>query len=132
MGKEQTPTRRGFRVLVFILTGVVGFLVGALMGQPPHVYGQRGAELGTVLLENDRLVVRRFFLLPGMPTGMHSHDREYLRIILHGGTVKVTAPTGRSQTEHLETGSVAWRPKTRHDSENVGGNPVEALLVEIK
>jgi quercetin dioxygenase-like cupin family protein len=86
----------------------------------------------TVLLDNDRLVVRRFFLLPGMLTGMHSHDREYLRIILHGGTVKVTTSTGQSQTEQLEAGSVAWRSKTRHDSENVGGSPVEALLVEIK
>jgi hypothetical protein len=132
MGEEHPRTRRSFRVLACTLTGGVGLFVGALLGPLPSVYGQRGAELGTVLLDNDRFVVRRFFLLPEIPTGMHSHDREYLRIILHGGTVKVTAPTGQSQTEQLETGSVAWRSKTRHDSENVGGRPVEALLVEIK
>ena len=80
MGEEHPRTRRRFRVLACILTGGVGFFVGALLGPLPSVYGQRGAELGTVLLDNDRLVGRRFFLLPGMPTGMHSHDREYLRI----------------------------------------------------
>lgn len=69
MGEKHPRTRRSFRVLAWILTGGVGLFVGALLGPLPSVYGQRGAELGTVLLDNDRLVVRRFFLLPGMLTG---------------------------------------------------------------
>jgi quercetin dioxygenase-like cupin family protein len=132
MGEAHPRTRRNGRVLACLLTGGVRFCIGALLGPLPSAYGQRGAELGTVLLENDKVVVRRFFLLPGLPTGMHSHEREYLRIILQGGTIKVTTPTGRSQTEQLEAGSLAWRSKTRHDSENVGSSPVEALLIEIK
>lgn len=110
----------------------VSFLTGVLAGVFAAAYGQRGAELGTVILENEKVIVRRYFLLPGMPTGMHSHQYDYVRVVLQGGTIKVTPPSGPSRTEHLETGSVAWRPKTRHDSENVGGGLIEALAIEVK
>jgi len=80
MGEERPLARRGLWALLFILTGAVGILVGALIGPLPSVDGQ---------------------------PGMHSHNREYLRIILQRGTVKVTAPIGRSQTKQLEAMSVA-------------------------
>jgi quercetin dioxygenase-like cupin family protein len=110
----------------------VSFLIGALLGALSAAYGQRAAELGTVILENEKVIVRHYVLLPGMPTGMHSHPYDYVRIILQGGAVKITPPSGPSQTEHLDTGSVAWRLKTRHDSENVGGSLLEALTIEVK
>jgi hypothetical protein len=113
--------------------GLAGLMGGWLTGPFPFVYGQRGAELGTIMLENDKVVVRRYLLLPGMPTGMHSHNRDYPLVILQGGTVKVTTLSeGTTRTEKVETGSVAWRTKTTHDSKNVGGSPIEALIVEIK
>jgi hypothetical protein len=86
-----------------------------------------------VILENDKVLVRRYVLLPGMPTGMHSHNRDYLRVVLQSGTVEVTAlPPGTTQTEKVETRSVAWRTKTTHNSKNVGNGLIEALLIEVK
>lgn len=112
--------------------GRVSFLTGVLTGVVATASGQRGAELGTVILENEKVIVRRYVLLPGMPTGMHSHQYDYVRVVLQGGTIKVTPASGPSRTEQLETGSVSWQPKTRHDSENVGGSLIEALAIEVK
>jgi quercetin dioxygenase-like cupin family protein len=96
------------------------------------VYGQCGAEPGAVLLENDKVIVRRYLLQLGMSTGMHTHSYDYLRVILQGGTAEVTALNGPSRTEEIEAGSVAWRAKTAHDTKNVGGSPIEGLVIEIK
>ena len=49
-----------------------------------------------------------------------------------GGTVEVTTPQGPTRTEKVEAGSVAWRPSITHDTKNIGGNPIEGLVIEIK
>ena len=115
-----------------LLVGLGSFLAGGLLSPLSQVYGQRGAEPGAVELENDKVVVRRYLLQPGMTTGMHSHSRDYLRVILRGGTVEVTTPRGPTRTEKVEAGSVAWRPSITHDTKNIGGNPIEGLVIEIK
>jgi quercetin dioxygenase-like cupin family protein len=132
MTGRTAAKRLSSQVWPLVRAGLVSFLIGILMGAISAAYGQRAAELGTVILENEKVIVRHYVLLPGMPTGMHSHLYDYVRVILQGGTVKVTPPSGPSQTEQLETGSVAWRPKTRHASENVGGSLIEALTIEVK
>ena len=115
-----------------VLVGLGSFVIGGLVGPLSGVYGQRGAEPGAVVLENDKVVVRRYLLQPGMATGMHGHSRDYLRVILQGGTVEVTTLQGPTRTEKVETGSVAWRTKTTHDTKNIGGSPIEGLVIEIK
>ena len=117
---------------VALVVGLGVLIAGELMTLLPLAYGQRGAELGTVVLETDKVVVRYYVLLPGMPTGMHSHSRDYLRVIVQGGTLKVTTPWGPSRLEKVETGAVTWRTETWHDSKNVGDSPIEALLIEFK
>ena len=117
---------------VLVLVGLVVLIVGGLMGPFSRVYGQRGAEPGAVVMENDRVVVRRYLLQPGISTGMHSHSRDYLRVVLQGGTVEITTLQGPTRTEKLEAGSMAWRTKATHDSKNIGGNPIEVLVIEIK
>ena len=120
------------RTWVLLVVGFSGFFVGGLVSPISWVSGQRGAEPGAILLENDKVVVRRYLLQPGMSTGMHGHSRDYVRVILQGGTVEVTALNGPSRTEKIESGSVAWRTKTTHDSKNIGGGPIEGLVIEIK
>lgn len=131
MGKSGA-THSGRTIWALILVGLGGFLAGGLLGPLPWVYGQRGAEPGAVELENDKVVVRRYLLQPGMSTGMHSHSRNYLRVILQGGTVEVTIPQGPTRTEKVEAGSVVWRPSITHDTKNIGGSPIEGLVIEIK
>jgi hypothetical protein len=116
----------------YVLTWLVGFFSAGLVVAVSGVQGQRGAEPGAVVLENDKVIVRRYLLQPGMATGMHSHSRDYVRVILQGGTVEITALNGPSRAEQVEAGSVAWRSKNTHDSKNIGGGPIEGLVIEIK
>ena len=132
MAYRSKATRSRRPVWTLVLAGLGGLLVGGLIDPISWVYGQRGAEPGAVVLENDKVVVRRYLLQPGMSTGMHSHSRDYLRVILQGGTVEITTLQGPTRTEKVETGSVAWRTKSTHDSKNTGGSPVEGLVIEIK
>jgi hypothetical protein len=115
-----------------IVIGSISFLVGGWVSALSPVAAQRAAEPGAVLLENDRVVVRQYLLQPGMSTGMHGHGHDYLRVILQGGTVEVTALNGPTRTEKVEVGSVAWRTKTTHSTKNIGGGPIEGLVIEIK
>ena len=115
-----------------MLIGSFGFLIGAGLSLISPVAAQRGAEPGAVVLENDKVIVRRYLLQPGMSTGMHSHSHDYLRVILQGGTAEITALNGRTHTEQVEVGSVAWRTKATHNTKNIGGSPIEGLVIEIK
>jgi hypothetical protein len=90
MAQWSGSTRSSRTAWAFVLVGLSSFLTGGLIGPVSWVYGQRGAEPGAVVLENDKVVVRRYLLQPGMSTGMHTHSRDYLRVILQGGTAEVT------------------------------------------
>lgn len=132
MAHRSRAKRSSSIVWAMVLVGLGVFIAGGLVGPLPWVYGQRGAEPGAVVLENDKVVVRRYLLQPGMSAGMHSHSRDYLRVILQGGTLEITTLQGPTRTEKVEAGSVAWRTKVTHDSKNIGGSPVEGLVIEIK
>jgi hypothetical protein len=107
-------------------------MVGGWIGSISQVVAQRGAEPGAVVFENDKVVVRQYLLQPGMSTGTHSHGHDYLRVILQGGMVEITALNGSTQAEKLEAGTVAWRTKATHSTKNIGGSPIEGLVIEIK
>jgi len=132
MAHRSGAKRSSSTAWVLVLVGLGVLIVGGLVGLIPWVYGQRGAEPGAIVLENDKVVVRRYLLQPGMSTGMHSHSRDYVRVVLQGGTVEITTLQGPTRTEKVEAGSVAWRAKTTHDSKNIGGSPIEGLVIEIK
>jgi hypothetical protein len=127
---EKTPS--GYQRWAIIVIGSIGVIVGVWIGSISQVAAQRGAEPGAVVFENDKVVVRQYLLHPGMSTGTHSHGHDYLRVILQGGMVEITALNGSTQTEKLEAGTVVWRTKTTHSTKNIGGNPIEGLVIEIK
>ncbi len=123
----------GYQMRWAVLLAIVsGFLLGSMVGSGGLVYGQRGAEPGAMVLENDQVIVRRYLLQPGLVTGMHTHAHDYLRVILQGGTVEITALNGPKRTETVATGDVAWRSKGTHDTRNIGGGPIEGLVIELK
>jgi hypothetical protein len=127
---EKAPS--GYQRWVLIVIGSIGVMVGGWISSSAHVAAQRGAEPGAVMLENDKVVVRHYLLQPGMSTGAHSHSHDYLRVILQGGMVEITALNGSTQTEKLEAGTVVWRTKATHSTKNIGGSPIEGLVIEIK
>jgi quercetin dioxygenase-like cupin family protein len=86
--------------------------------------------------ENERVKVWKSLLLPNQPLPPHRHEHGRVIIALRGGTVKIAEDSGASDTQVWETGKAYWlpanRPGTMHSDLNVGDQPIEVMVVEVK
>jgi hypothetical protein len=100
--------------------------------EPPE-YGPTYADLrGETLLDNARVIVRKFVIEPGQSTGRHTHPGDQLAVFIRGGVLTSRA-TGRSTL--WRDGRVLWQNATDPDddgSTNSGANPIEVLWVTLK
>ena len=85
----------------------------------------------TVEFENDHVRVIRIKYGPGEKSVMHDHAR-YVIVNVTDASVKFTTPDGKTEERTNEAGDVAWSDAETHLPENVGGAPLEAVLIEIK
>jgi hypothetical protein len=87
-----------------------------------------------VAFENDKLRVLEFNSRPGMGVcgnGMHSHPA-HLTIALSPAKVRVKLPDGKSFVGENKVGDVFWSDAETHETENVFGRDMRALIVELK
>ena len=90
---------------------------------------------GTVLLENDKVVVQRFIFPPGQWEGVHSHPPGQIYIHVKGGewTVRFGDKIERG---HSDAGSVGWygpvELSANHESVNSGKEPIDLIWVTLK
>lgn len=87
-----------------------------------------------VAYENDKMRVLEFTSRPGMGvcgTGMHSHPA-HLTVALSPAKVRVKLPDGKSFVGENKLGDVFWSEAETHETENVSGKDVRALIVELK
>jgi quercetin dioxygenase-like cupin family protein len=84
-----------------------------------------------VEFQNDRVRVLRIKYGSGEKSVMHSHPA-YLAVFLTGGETKMTLPDGESNVSSVKAGQVRWTDKEKHLPENVGGKPLELVLVELR
>jgi len=87
-----------------------------------------------VVFENDRLRVLEFVSRPGLGvcgSGMHSHPA-HLTIALSPAKVRVKLPDGKTFVGENELGDVFWSEAETHETENIGGKDMRALIVELK
>ena len=85
-----------------------------------------------LVLENDRVRVLEYTLLPGRKDRRHTHPRRVAHVIA-GGTLRVHFPDGRHLDFVEQAGSTEWgNPAPLHDTENIGTTPIKILLVEVK
>ncbi len=85
-----------------------------------------------LLLENDRVRVLEYTLLPGKRDRRHTHPRRVAHI-LSGGTLRVHFSDGRHLDFEEKTGTSEWSdPSPLHDPENIGTTPIRILLVDVK
>ena len=92
----------------------------------PHAY--------RVVLENERVRVLEFNSRPGMGVcghGVHSHPA-HLSVALSPAKVRVRLPGGKVFEAEQQLGDVFWSPAETHETENISGRDVRALIVEIK
>lgn len=87
-----------------------------------------------VAFENDRIRVLDFHSTPGLGVcgnGMHSHPA-HLTVALSPARVKVTTPEGKTFIGENKLGDVFWEEAETHETENISGHDVRALIVELK
>ena len=85
-----------------------------------------------LVLENDRVRILEYTLLPGKRDHRHTHPRRVAHVIA-GGTLRVHFPDGRHLDFEQKAGDTSWgNPAPLHDTENIGTTPIKILLVEVK
>lgn len=86
--------------------------------------------------ENEHVKVWRSVISPNVPLPLHRHEHGRVIIALQGGTMKIEEQTGASETQVWETGKAYWLPanppNTMHRDINVGDQPIEVMVVEVK
>ncbi len=88
-----------------------------------------------VAFENDKVRVLEYTSRPGMGVcgnGMHSHPA-HLTVLLSNAAVRVTTGDGKvEQHDDMRLGEVFWSEAETHVVENIGGNNVRSLIIELK
>jgi beta-alanine degradation protein BauB len=87
-----------------------------------------------VVLDNDAVRVLEFVSRPGLGvcgSGMHSHP-PHLSVALSPAKVRVKLPDGKVIVAENKTGDVFWSEAETHETENITGRNVRALIVEVK
>jgi len=88
-----------------------------------------------VALDNDRVRVLEFNSRPGMGVcgnGMHSHPA-HLTVLLSGAAVRIKTPDGKVvEQKGVPQGTVFWSEAETHVVENISGNSIRSLIIELK
>ncbi len=84
-----------------------------------------------VEFENAQVRVLRVQIPPHGKLGMHEHPANVL-ISLTDSHVKDIFPDGKTSERQFKAGQASWRAAVKHANENLGGTPVESILVELK
>jgi quercetin dioxygenase-like cupin family protein len=84
-----------------------------------------------VELEQPGIRVLRAKYAPGEKSVMHSHPA-LIAIMLTPGRMRMHAPDGTSEVIEAAAGQVMNMPALDHLPENIGTEPFEVILVELK
>ncbi len=107
-------------------------------GSPPRLEGrtdfpssfpQEGAE---EVLDNDRVRVWSLEPRPGQTIPMHFHDRDFISVVLEGGTLALKGADGREERTTWAYKDVRFVPRGEvHSIEVVSGTP-RIMIFELK
>jgi quercetin dioxygenase-like cupin family protein len=81
--------------------------------------------------ENAQVRVLRIHYGPHEKSAMHSHPDSVV-VFLSDARVKFTMPDGKTQEDTVKAGEARFTPAGTHLPENLGDQPMEGVLVELK
>lgn len=117
------------RRVIWIVAGVAGMMfMEGIRAQDPVLADSKHYR---VEFENDQVRVLRARYGPGEKSVMHAHPNA-LAVFLTDAHVKFTFADGKSQETTNKAGTVMWTPATVHLPENVGDQPLEVIVLELK
>lgn len=108
--------------LLFAVAAVPAAAQDAVKVDPKHY---------KVEFENDQIRVLRITYGPGEKSVMHEHPPN-MAVFLTDGQARFTLPDGTTQDAPVKAGTTQWDPGGKHLPENVGDQPFELILVELK
>lgn len=115
-----------------ILLGLVSVSFGAGLAVAEST-AQTGRE---PQFENADVKVWKSVVLPHNPLPLHRHEHPRVIIALTGGKMQIVEDNGSSEMHDWQTGNAYWLPAnapgTRHQDVNVGHEPIEVMVVELK
>ena len=114
------------RILVSLLFLLI--LVPVALAQDPV---KVDATHYKVEFENDQVRVLRIKVGPKEKSIMHQHPNA-VAIFLTDVNGKFSFPDGKSEAVSSKAGDARWTPAITHLPENVGDQPFEVILVELK
>ena len=88
-----------------------------------------------IVLENDRIRAIQTMLQPGETTGLHSHPRQTLTIMVDKGSIRIESPGEGPQKYRyaVKPGEFIWNDAPlAHSLKNLGKTPVRVVEVEVK
>jgi len=97
-----------------------------------QTHTSRTGEVGTVVFENDAIVVVRVHMAPHERTPMHDIASPRLIIWLTPAHLRDTTPDGTVTDFARPAGSVEWLTPRRHQGENLADRDLEFLAVVPK
>ncbi len=129
-------------VLLGLAAGVAGTLVFAnlpvlMRTEVSHIPCRQSYPNipGTLLLDNDKVVVQRFTFPPGQWEGVHTHPPNQLYISLTDGQWKVRYGE-KVEVGPSVAGTVGWYGPVElsqdHESVNIGDDPIDLIWVTLK
>ena len=89
------------------------------------------AEHYKVTFENDQVRILKIMYKPKEKSVMHEHPNA-IAVFLTDGQIKFNLPDGKTQELSVKAGQSQWTPAGKHLPENVGDNPFEVILIELK
>lgn len=84
-----------------------------------------------VEFENAQVRALRVNVGPHEKTLMHGHPANVV-IFLTDGLLKFTLPDGKTKEAQAKAGQIMWDEQVKHAGENLGDQPFEAVVVELK
>lgn len=84
-----------------------------------------------VEFENDRVRILRGTYAPGAKAAMHEHP-DAVVIQVTGGHLMMTLANGEAGDAEVVAGNAGWSDATMHEVTNVGDEPLEVIIVELK
>jgi quercetin dioxygenase-like cupin family protein len=119
------------QLVLLSFVAMLGFAWVALASQQGAMQTERIPQF-----ENDEVKVWKSIIAPNSPLPLHRHDHPRVISALVGGTMKIVEQNGSSETHVWETGKSYWLPAnapgTLHTDVNIGNNPIEVMVVELK
>jgi hypothetical protein len=86
----------------------------------------------SVEFENDQVRVVRVRIGGHENTPLHEHSLNRVTVFLTDQVFRAATPDGKVESVQHKAGDVAWGTPLTHREDNLGGEPFEAIVVELK